>query len=36
MEHKYMWLGWDYIYNNDMGELINRCESIFNENIDVK
>lgn len=36
MEHKYMWLGWDFIYNNDMGELINRCESIFNENIDVK
>ncbi|GMQ62591.1 ABC transporter substrate-binding protein [Vallitalea maricola] len=36
MEHKYMWLGWDYIYNNDMGELINRCENIFNENIDAK
>ncbi|MCT4687522.1 ABC transporter substrate-binding protein [Vallitalea sp.] len=36
MEHKYMWLGWDYIYNNDMGELIKRCESIFNENIEVK
>lgn len=34
-EHKYMWLGWDYIYNNDMGELINRCERIFNETIDV-
>lgn len=33
MEHKYMWLGWDYIYNNDIGELIERCESIFNENI---
>lgn len=27
MEHKYMWLGWDYIYNNDMGELINRWRS---------
>ncbi|WP_304942460.1 ABC transporter substrate-binding protein, partial [Vallitalea guaymasensis] len=34
-EHKYMWLGWDYIYKNDMGELINSCERIFNETIDV-
>jgi hypothetical protein len=30
-EHKYMWLGWDYIKNNDIGSLINKCESIFNE-----
>lgn len=30
-EHKYMWLGWDYIKKNDIGSLINKCESIFNE-----
>lgn len=24
-----MWIGWDYIYNNDMGKIIKHCESIF-------
>jgi ABC-type Fe3+ transport system substrate-binding protein len=32
-EHKYMWLGWDYIKKNDIGSLINKCEKIFNEAI---
>ncbi|KYH29450.1 hypothetical protein CLTEP_27130 [Clostridium tepidiprofundi DSM 19306] len=32
-EHKYMWLGWDYINNNDIGSLINKCEKMFNEAI---
>jgi len=26
-----MWLGWDYIKNNDIGSLIKKCEKIFNE-----
>ncbi|TCO71836.1 ABC transporter substrate-binding protein [Marinisporobacter balticus] len=30
-EHKYMWLGWDYIKNNDIGNLIKKCEKLFNE-----
>jgi ABC-type Fe3+ transport system substrate-binding protein len=30
-EHKYMWIGWDYIKNNDIGQLIEKCEGIFNE-----
>jgi len=30
-DHKYMWLGWDTIKNNDIGKLINHCEEIFNE-----
>jgi hypothetical protein len=29
-ENRFMWLGWDYIYKHDIGELINTCESIFN------
>lgn len=28
---KYMWLGWDYIYNNNLQEQITYCENIFNE-----
>jgi len=28
-KNKYMWLGWDYIYNNDIGALIKKCEDIF-------
>lgn len=32
-DHKYMWLGWDYIKNNDIGNLINKCERLFNEAI---
>ncbi|QXM05386.1 ABC transporter substrate-binding protein [Crassaminicella indica] len=30
-EHKYMWIGWDYIKKNDIGSLINKCEKLFNE-----
>lgn len=26
-----LWVGWDFIYNNDMGKLIKECEDIFNE-----
>jgi len=29
-ENHFMWLGWDYIYKHDIGELINKCTSIFN------
>lgn len=28
---KFMWLGWDYIKNNDIGSLIKICENIFNQ-----
>lgn len=30
----FMWLGWDYIYQNDIGALINTCESTFNAAIE--
>lgn len=30
-EQKFMWLGWDYIKNNDIGILIKTCENIFNQ-----
>lgn len=30
-ENKYMWIGWDYIKENNIGKLIEECESIFNE-----
>lgn len=30
---KFMWLGWDYINNNDIGKLIKCCEAIFNRSI---
>jgi ABC-type Fe3+ transport system substrate-binding protein len=25
----FMWLGWDYIYSNDIGSLISHCEEVF-------
>ncbi|OZV11789.1 iron ABC transporter substrate-binding protein [Tissierella sp. P1] len=28
---KFMWLGWDYINNHDIGELIRKCEKIFHD-----
>ncbi|MSU01147.1 ABC transporter substrate-binding protein [Tissierella pigra] len=31
MEQKFMWLGWDYINNHDIGELIRKCEKIFHD-----
>ena len=30
-ENKYMWLGWDFIKENDISSLIKKCEGIFNE-----
>ncbi|WP_129597554.1 ABC transporter substrate-binding protein [Anaerophilus nitritogenes] len=30
-EYKYMWLGWEYIKNNDIPLLIRKCEKIFNQ-----
>ncbi len=30
-DKKFLWLGWDYIYSNDIAALISRCEEIFNE-----
>ncbi|MCT4638759.1 MAG: ABC transporter substrate-binding protein [Bacteroidales bacterium] len=32
-ENKFMWVGWDYIYNNDIGALIEHCETLFNNAI---
>jgi ABC-type Fe3+ transport system substrate-binding protein len=32
-ENKFMWLGWDYIYANDISGLIAHCESVFNNNL---
>ena len=32
-DQKFMWLGWDYINNNDIGSLITKCEKLFNEAI---
>ncbi|MBU5438894.1 ABC transporter substrate-binding protein [Tissierella sp. MSJ-40] len=32
-EKKFMWLGWDYINSNDIGNLIKECERLFNESI---
>lgn len=32
-DQKYMWLGWDYIKENDIGKLIIECERIFNQAI---
>jgi spermidine/putrescine-binding protein len=26
-----LWVGWDFIYSNDMGELIKKCEETFKE-----
>lgn len=26
-----LWIGWDFIYENDMGKLIKECEEVFNE-----
>ncbi|UYP00203.1 ABC transporter substrate-binding protein [Oceanotoga sp. DSM 15011] len=28
-DNKYLWLGWDYIYNNDLSELIKKLKNIF-------
>lgn len=26
-----LWVGWDFIYSNDMGKLIKKCEEAFKE-----
>lgn len=32
-DKKFMWLGWDYIINHDIGSLIRNCEKIFHDAI---
>ncbi|MBF7097032.1 ABC transporter substrate-binding protein [Alkalibacter mobilis] len=32
-ENKYMWLGWDFIKENDIAALIKKCEAIFNSEL---
>ena len=32
-ENKFMWLGWDYIYSNDISKLIKHCEKVFEDSI---
>ncbi|MGL4687657.1 MAG: ABC transporter substrate-binding protein [Fusobacteriaceae bacterium] len=29
---KFMWVGWEFIYNNNIGKLIKECEKVFFEN----
>lgn len=33
VDQKFMWLGWDYINNHDIGALIKKCEDIFNRSV---
>lgn len=33
LEQKFMWLGWDFINSHDIGVLIKKCGTIFNESI---
>jgi ABC-type Fe3+ transport system substrate-binding protein len=28
-DKKFMWVGWDYIYQNDIGAILKHCEEIF-------
>lgn len=28
-----LWVGWDFIYKNDMGKLIKECEDVFNKGV---
>ena len=30
---KFMWIGWDFINDNDIGSLLKRCEDVFNSSI---
>lgn len=32
-DQEFMWLGWDFIKNHDIGALIRKCEKIFNSSI---
>lgn len=34
--NKFQWVGWDFIYNNDIGSLILHCKKIFKEGVDNK
>lgn len=27
----FKWVGWDYIHNNDIGDILNKCENLFND-----
>jgi len=33
-KREFMWLGWDYIYAQDMASLITHCERIFNQSVE--
>ncbi|MBT6994641.1 MAG: ABC transporter substrate-binding protein [Candidatus Cloacimonetes bacterium] len=33
-ENKFMWLGWDYIYKNDISKLIKHCEMLFENELE--
>jgi ABC-type Fe3+ transport system substrate-binding protein len=30
-DKKFMWIGWGYINNNDIGNLIKKCEKLFHD-----
>ncbi len=32
-DNKYIWLGWDFIKENDISNLIKKCENIFNDTL---
>jgi len=32
-ENKFIWLGWDYIYENDIPKLIDKCMKLFNNEV---
>lgn len=32
-DQKFIWVGWDFIHENDIGALIRHCETLFHENI---
>ena len=34
--NKFMWIGWDYIYSNDIAALLSKCENIFNNSVGEK
>ena len=35
-KNKLMWLGWDYIYENNISELIHHCENVFETSINAE
>jgi len=34
--NKFMWIGWDYIYANDIAALLKKCETLFNRSAEAK